>query len=102
MQTPEEKAMHRAYDATRKPFPGQKPGKHRQALPTVGLPRRKVKRQQQLPPKVKAKLLAAIEQMKADTETLRGMADANSGASADLTGTGNPGVTVAGNSETGA
>lgn len=100
MQTPEEKAMHRAYDATRKPFPGQKPGKHRQGLPTVGLPRRKVKRQQQLPPKVKAKLLAAIEQMKQDTETLKDMADANSATSADLTGAGLPGDTPA--SQTGA
>ena len=95
MQTPEENAMHRAYDAANKPFPWQKAGKHREALPTVGLPRRKLKRSQQLPPKVKAKLLAAIEQMKADTETLRGMADANSGASADLTAAGLPGNTHA-------
>lgn len=94
MQTPEEKAMHRAYDATRKPFPGQKARKHRQALPTVGLPRRKVKRQPQLPPKVKAKLLAAIEQMKADTENLKRVSSANDLTSADLAGTGNPGVTV--------
>ncbi len=100
MQSPEETAMHRAYDAVRKPFPGQKPGKHREALPTVGLPRRKVKRQQQLPPKVKAKLLAAIEQMKADTAILKEMADANDSASADLAGTGDPSVTIA--SETGA
>lgn len=98
--SPEETAMHRAYNAANKPFPWQKAGKHRDALPTVGLPRRKVKRQQQLPPKVKAKLLAAIEQMKADTETLRGMADANSGTSADLTGAGLAGDTPA--SETGA
>lgn len=100
--SPEETAMHRAYNAANKPFPWQKAGKHRDALPTVGLPRRKVKRQQQLPPKVKAKLLAVIEQMKEDTETLKGMADANSTTSADLAGTGNPGVTDAGNSATGA
>lgn len=77
MQSPEETAMHRAYDAANKPFPWQKAGKHREALPTVGLPRRKLKRSQQLPPKVKAKLLAAIEQMKANTAKLKEMADAN-------------------------
>ena len=98
MQTPEETAMHRAYNAANKPFPWQKAGKHREALPTVGLPRRKVKRQQQLPPKVKAKLLAAIEQMKADTA--KENVDANSATSADLTGAGNPGNTPA--SQTGA
>ena len=94
MQTPEENAMHRAYNAANKPFPWQKAGKHRDALPTVGLPRRKLKRSQQLPPKVKAKLLAAIEQMKEDT------ANANSATSADLTGAGLAGDTPA--SETGA
>jgi hypothetical protein len=75
MQSPEEIAMHRAYDAVNKPFPWQKPGKHRQALPAVGLPRRKVKRQ--LSPQMKAKLAAAIEQMKANTAKLKEMADAN-------------------------
>ena len=92
--SPEENAMHRAYNAANKPFPWQKAGKHRDALPTVGLPRRKLKRSQQLPPKVKAKLLAAIEQMKEDT------ANANSATSADLTGAGLPGDTPA--SQTGA
>lgn len=94
--------MHRAYNAANKPFPWQKAGKHREALPTVGLPRRKLKRSQQLPPKVKAKLLAAIEQMKQDTETLKDMADANSDTSADLTAAGLSGVTDAGYSEAGA
>lgn len=83
--------MHRAYNAANKPFPWQKAGKHRDALPTVGLPRRKLKRSQQLPPKVKAKLLAAIEQMKEDTA---------SATSADLTAAGLAGDTPA--SETGA
>lgn len=92
--SPEETAMHRAYNAANKPFPWQKAGKHRDALPTVGLPRRKLKRSQQLPPKVKAKLLAAIEQMKEDT------ANANSATSADLTAAGLAGDTPA--SETGA
>ncbi len=92
--SPEENAMHRAYNAANKPFPWQKAGKHRDALPTVGLPRRKLKRSQQLPPKVKAKLLAAIEQMKEDT------ANANSATSADLTAAGLAGDTPA--SETGA
>ena len=95
--SPEENAMHRAYNAANKQ---RKAGKHREALPTVGLPRRKMKRSQQLPPKVKAKLLAAIEQMKQDTETLKDMADANSATSADLTGAGLPGDTPA--SQTGA
>lgn len=98
--SPEENAMHRAYNAANKPFPWQKAGKHRDALPTVGLPRRKMKRSQQLPPKVKAKLLAAIERMKQDTETLKNMADANSATSADLTAAGLAGDTPA--SETGA
>lgn len=83
MQTPEETAMHRSYDAVNKPFPGKEPGKHRNALPTVGLPRRKVKRRKQLPDKIKRQLIAAIEQMKKDTATLKGIADANSLTSAD-------------------
>ncbi len=86
MQSPEETAMHRAYDATRKPFPGQKIGKHRADLPTVGLPRRKVKRSRQLSPKMKAQLAAAIEQMKADTENLKRVASANNLTSAGDSG----------------
>ena len=87
MQSPEEIAMHRAYDAVNKPFPWQKPGKHRQALPAVGLPRRKVKRQ--LSPQMKAKLAAAIEQMKENTAQLKEIADAN-----DLTPTGDSGASA--------
>lgn len=87
MQSPEETAMHRAYDAVNKPFPWQKPGKHRDALPTVGLPRRSVKRKRQLSPQIKAKLAAAIEQMKENTAQLKEIADAN-----DLTPTGDSGA----------
>jgi hypothetical protein len=76
MQSPEETAMHRAYGAVNKPFPRLLPGKHRKALPAVGLPRRKVKRQ--LSPQMKAQLAAAVEQMKANTAKLKGIADANS------------------------
>lgn len=92
--SPEESAMHRAYDATRKPFPGQKPGKHRQALPSVGLPRRKVKRGQQLPPKIVAKIRAAIEQMKED------LADENVSPSTDLADAGVSSLTDAGDGNT--